>query len=263
MPYPDIDPVAISLGPLDIHWYGLMYLFGIAGAWLLAMRRARRPYSVVNRQQVENLITYVAFGVILGGRLGYVLFYHFDYWLSDPLWLLRVWEGGMSFHGGLLGVILALWLYARRIKQSFIALNDFIAPLVPIGLGFGRIGNFIGQELWGRPTDVPWAMVFPNDPSGLARHPSQLYQATLEGLVLFVILYWFSARPRPRGVVAGLFLTLYACFRIFAEFFREPDQHIQYDLFGWVTRGQLLSLPMLLLGLGMIVWGYRRARSDA
>lgn len=273
MKYPVIDPVALSIGPfefggqeygpLDIHWYGIMYLLGFAGAWLLAMRRAGFAHTIVNRKQVENLVTYVAFGVILGGRVGYVFFYHFDYWLSDPLWLVRVWEGGMSFHGGLLGVTLALVLYAWRIKQPFLALTDFVAPMVPLGLGFGRLGNFIGQELWGRASDVPWAMVFPKDPSGLARHPSQLYQAALEGGVLFAVVYWYSARPRPRGTVTGLFLILYACFRIFAEFFREPDQHIQYDLFGWVTRGQILSLPMLFLGLGLLLWSLvlRRRRA--
>ncbi|WP_027330400.1 prolipoprotein diacylglyceryl transferase [Marinimicrobium agarilyticum] len=270
MTYPDIDPVALSIGPfefggqsygpLDIHWYGLMYLLGIGIAWFLALRRAGFSHTVVQRSHVENLVTYVAFGVILGGRVGYVFFYHFDYWLSDPLWLFRVWEGGMSFHGGLLGVIVALALFSWRARLSFLALNDFVAPLVPIGLGFGRLGNFIGQELWGRQTDVPWAMVFPKDPEGLARHPSQLYQATLEGLVLFTVLYWYSSKPRPRGSVAGLFLVLYACFRIFAEFFRQPDQHIQFDLFGWVTRGQLLSLPMLFLGIGLLVWSWQRQR---
>jgi phosphatidylglycerol:prolipoprotein diacylglycerol transferase len=268
MKYPEIDPVAVSIGPfefagqsygpLDIHWYGLMYLLGFAGAWLLALRRAGFPHTVVQRSQVENLTTYVAFGVILGGRFGYVFFYHFNYWLSDPIWLFRVWEGGMSFHGGLLGVIVALALFAWRTKVSFLALTDFVAPLVPIGLGLGRLGNFIGQELWGRAADVPWAMVFPKDPEGIARHPSQLYQATLEGLVLFTVLYWYSSKPRPRGTVAGLFLVLYACFRIFAEFFREPDQHISYDLFGWVTRGQLLSLPMLILGIGVLVWSWQQ-----
>lgn len=274
MNYPELDPIALSIGPfefggqeygpLDIHWYGIMYLIAFASAWLLAMHRAGFSHAIINRKQVENLVTYSAFGVILGGRFGYVFFYHFDYWLSDPLWLFRVWEGGMSFHGGLIGVTLALVIYSFRIRKPFLALTDFVAPLVPLGLGFGRLGNFIGQELWGRASDVPWAMVFPKDPSGLARHPSQLYQAALEGGVLFAAVYWFSARPRPRGAVTGLFLTLYASFRIFAEFFREPDQHIQYDLFGWVTRGQILSLPMLLLGVGLMIWSLvlRRRRTQ-
>lgn len=263
MNYPEIDPVAVNLGPLEIHWYGVMYLIGFATAWFLAMRRAGLSHTIITRKQVENLVTYCAFGVILGGRVGYVFFYHFDYWLSDPLWLFRIWEGGMSFHGGLLGVAVALVLYARRIKQPFLALADFVAPTVPLALGFGRLGNFIGQELWGRAADVPWAMVFPKDPSGLARHPSQLYQATLEGLVLFVAVYWFSAKPRPRGTVTGLFLILYGSFRFFTEFFREPDQHIQFDLFGWVTRGQLLSLPMIALGLGLVLWALAQKRQRA
>lgn len=273
MNYPEIDPVAISIGPFDfggqqfgpleVHWYGVMYLIGFACAWLLAMRRAGLPHTIINRKQVENLVTYCAFGVILGGRLGYVFFYHFGYWLSDPLWLFRIWEGGMSFHGGLIGVTLALVIYARRIKQPFLALTDFVAPLVPLSLGFGRLGNFIGQELWGRASDVPWAMVFPKDPSGLARHPSQLYQATLEGLILFIAVYWFSVKPRPRGTVTGLFLILYGSFRFFTEFFRQPDQHIQFDLFGWVTRGQLLSLPMIALGIGLVVWAMRKKHQRA
>ncbi|MDQ2076542.1 prolipoprotein diacylglyceryl transferase [Marinimicrobium sp. ABcell2] len=255
--YPDIDPVALEIGPLAIHWYGLMYLFAFASAWLLAMHRAKAPHSVINRHQVENLVTYCAFGVILGGRAGYVFFYHFDYWLSDPLWLFRIWEGGMSFHGGLLGVTLAVWLYARRIRQPFIAVTDFIAPLVPLGLGFGRLGNFIGGELWGRTTDVPWAMVFPKDPTGLERHPSQLYQAATEGVLLFALVYWFSMKPRPRGAVTGLFLLGYGLFRIFTEFYRAPDEHIQFDLFGWVTRGQLLSVPLVLLGVGFLGYAWR------
>lgn len=264
--YPELDPIALSIGPftlfgrefgpLEVHWYGIMYLLAFASAWALAMYRAGANHTPINRSQVENLITYGAFGVILGGRFGYVFFYHFDYWLSDPLWLFRIWEGGMSFHGGLIGVTLALVLYARKLRLPFFALTDFVAPMVPLGLGFGRLGNFIGQELWGRPSDLPWAMVFPDDPSGLARHPSQLYQAALEGLVLFVILYWFSAKPRPRGAVTGLFLLLYGAFRIFAEFFRAPDEHIQFDLLGWVTRGQLLSVPLVLVGLGLLIYAF-------
>lgn len=273
MKYPELDPVAFSvgpvelfgysLGPLSVHWYGLMYLAAFLCAGWLASRRARRPDSPVTRAQVEDLIMYGAFGVILGGRFGYVLFYNFDRFLEDPTWLLRIWEGGMSFHGGLLGVLVAMWVYGRRINRSFFAITDFIAPIVPLGLGFGRLGNFIGQELWGRATDVPWAMVFPRDPLGLARHPSQLYQAALEGLVLFIILFWFSAKPRPRMAVSGLFLFCYGCFRFIVEFVREPDNHISFDLFGWVTRGQILSLPMIVLGLLFIWLAYRRARKTA
>lgn len=256
--YPEIDPVAFALGPLKVHWYGLMYLLGFAAAWKLAMSRAARPQSPCRSEQVEDLIVYGAMGVILGGRFGYVLFYHFDRFLGDPLWLLRVWEGGMSFHGGLLGVIAAIYVYSRKINRPFLAVTDFVAPLVPIGLGLGRLGNFIGQELWGRPTDFALGMVFPRDPLGLVRHPSQLYQAALEGLVLFAVLFWFTSKPRPRMAAGGLFLLLYGCFRFVVEFAREPDSHIGFDLLGWMTRGQLLSLPMMAAGLGFLVWAYRR-----
>ncbi len=258
--YPNIDPVAIAIGPVAIHWYGLMYLLGFGAAWLLALKRSGRAWSPVRRTRVESLVVHAAFGVIVGGRCGYVLFYNFDRWLADPLWLIRLWEGGMSFHGGLLGVIVALWLFARREGQPLLAIGDFVAPLVPIGLGLGRIGNFIGQELWGRVTDSPLGMVFPRDPEQLLRHPSQLYQAFLEGLVLFVILFLFSRKPRPIGVVSGLFLLLYGVARWVAEFFREPDAHIGFDLMGWMTRGQLLSLPMVVAGLALIAWALLRKR---
>ncbi len=258
--YPEIDPVAFTLGPLSVHWYGLMYLIGFLAAWLLAVKRSRRAWSPVRRQKVEDLVFYVAFGVIIGGRLGYVLFYNLDKWMSDPLWILRIWEGGMSFHGGLVGVIVALAIFAHQIRRPFLAVCDFVAPLVPLGLGLGRIGNFIGQELWGRQTDAPWGMVFPRDPEQLVRHPSQLYQACLEGLVLFAVLFWFSRKPRSAGVVSGLFLVLYGIFRYVAEFFREPDVHIGFDLYGWMTRGQLLSLPMIALGLLLIAYALIRDR---
>lgn len=255
--HPDFDPVAIAIGPLKIHWYGLTYLAGFAFAWYLARRRARRGLAPVSEQQVDDLIFWGALGVILGGRFGYALFYGFDRVLDEPLWLLRVWEGGMAFHGGLLGVIVALALYARRLRLAAGDLLDFVAPLVPLGLGFGRIGNFIGQELWGRPSDLPWAMVFPKDPDALARHPSQLYQAALEGLLLFLILYWYSSRPRPRWATGGLFLCAYAVFRFLVEFTRQPDQHIGFDAFGWMTRGQVLSLPMFVVGVGLLLLAYR------
>lgn len=258
--YPVIDPVAVALGPVKVHWYGLMYLLGFAAAWWLAMRRSQQPWAPVRRAQVDDLIVYVALGVVIGGRLGSGLFYNFDIWRADPLWIFRIWEGGMAFHGGLLGVLTALWLYGRKLQQPFLAVADFVAPLVPIGLGLGRIGNFIGQELWGRPTDLPWAMVFPRDPEQLARHPSQLYQALLEGLVLFALLFWFSRRQRPAGAVGGLFLTLYGLFRFLVEFVREPDRNIGFDLFDWLTRGQLLSLPMILAGLLLTGWAYGSAR---
>jgi phosphatidylglycerol---prolipoprotein diacylglyceryl transferase len=257
LPYPQIDPVAFSLGPLKVHWYGLAYLGGLAFAWWLAVRRSRRPDSPVGREQIDDLIFYAALGIVLGGRLGYALFYGWDKLADDPAWLLRVWQGGMSFHGGFLGVLAAMYLFARRHAIAFGALLDFIAPLVPLGLALGRLGNFIGQELWGRPTDVPWAMVFPRDPLQLARHPSQLYQFALEGLLLFVIVYWFSSRPRPTWAVAGVFSLGYGCLRFFAEFFREPDQHIGFEALGWVTRGQLLCVPMILLGIYLLAIAYR------
>jgi len=257
--YPQIDPVALSLGPLSVHWYGIMYLMAFAGAWGIAMYRAGKPDSAVTKAQVEDLVMWGAMGVILGGRFGYVVFYHFDRFLQDPVWLLRVWEGGMSFHGGLLGVIVALALYARKIRQPFLRVADFVVPMVPLGLGFGRLGNFIGQELWGRETSGPWGMVFPNDPEALLRHPSQLYQATLEGLVLLTAILWFSAKPKPRAAVSGMFLMLYGLFRFAVEFVRDPDGHIGFDLFGWLTRGQLLSLPMIAVGVLMLAWAYDRS----
>lgn len=256
--YPEIDPVAIAIGPLKVHWYGLTYLAAIAFAWWLAARRSQRPWSPLSRAQVDDLIFYGALGVVLGGRIGYTLFYGGERLLQDPTWLLRVWEGGMSFHGGMLGVIAATWIYARKQRIGFGPLLDFVAPLAPLGLAFGRLGNFIGQELWGRATDVPWAMVFPRDPLQLARHPSQLYQFALEGLTLFAILLWFSRRPRPTWAVSGLFALGYGMLRFAAEFFREPDAHLGFQAFGWVTRGQLLCLPMLAVGLFMLWLAYGR-----
>ena len=254
--YPNIDPVAISLGPLDIHWYGIMYLLAFAAAWGLAYRRAARTDSPLKPSQVEDLIVYGALGVVLGGRFGYVMFYNFETWLGDPLWLFRIWEGGMSFHGGLLGVIVAILLYCRRVNASFFSTLDFIAPLVPLGLGFGRLGNFIGQELWGRATDVSWGMIFPRDPEQLVRHPSQLYQAFLEGVVLFAIVYWFSRKPRPRLAVGAVFLIFYGIFRFAVEFVRQPDDHIKTLVLGWMTRGQLLTIPMIVIGVSVLIWTY-------
>ncbi|QKX16203.1 prolipoprotein diacylglyceryl transferase [Microbulbifer sp. YPW1] len=254
--YPEIDPVAVAIGPLKIHWYGLMYLAGFAAAWWLAMRRAEKPWSPVIKSEVEDLILFCALGVVIGGRLGYMFFYNFSELVAHPLSLFKVWEGGMSFHGGLIGVMIAATIYARKIGTTFPALIDFVAPLVPIGLGLGRLGNFIGQELWGRETDVPWGMVFPRDPEHLVRHPSQLYQAFLEGLVLFVVLWIFSSKPRPRLAVGGLFILLYGCFRFIVEFVRQPDIGIDV-MFGWMTRGQLLSLPMIACGIILLIWSYR------
>lgn len=251
--YPDPDPVAFALGPVAIHWYGLMYAIGFLGAWALGQWQARRPWSPLSPTQVGDVVTWVAVGVIAGGRIGYMLFYQAGALVADPLALFRIWEGGMSFHGGLLGVLLALWLYARRIGTPYLAVTDFVAPLVPIGLAAGRFGNFINGELWGKVTDLPWGMVG----TGLGnapRHPSMLYEMFLEGLVLFVLLQVYTLRPRAVGAVSGLFLVGYASFRILVEFVRLPDAHIGYLAYGWVTMGQVLSLPMLLLGLGLSLW---------
>ena len=260
--YPDINPVAIEIGPLAIHWYGLMYLVGFAGAWLLMRYRAKHSAGRISGDLIDDLVFFGAIGVIAGARIGYILFYQYQSWLSDPLLLLRVWEGGMSFHGGLIGVVLACWWVARKHGKHMVDLADFGLPMAPIGLGAGRIGNFINGELWGRTTEVPWGMVFPGagpDP----RHPSQLYQAGLEGLVLFAVLWWFSSRPRPRCAVTGLFLLLYGVFRGFVEFFRQPDAHIGYIAFGWLTMGQLLTLPVMLAGAIMLWFAYGRRSREA
>ncbi len=254
--HPDFDPIAISLGPLKVRWYGLMYLVGFLLAWWLGKKRASRPGSGWQSEEVSDLIFYGVLGVMLGGRIGYVLFYNPMFYLSHPLDMLRVWEGGMSFHGGLIGVLAAVWLYARRYRKTFLQVTDFIAPLTPLGLGAGRIGNFINQELPGRITDVPWGMVF-RDAGDLPRHPSQLYEATLEGVVLFAILWWYSAKPRPLGAVSGAFLVFYALFRFLIELVREPDPQLGYLAFGWFTMGQLLSIPMWLIGIWML-WTARR-----
>jgi len=238
-----------------------MYLLGFGAAWWLGKRRAALQHSPLQPEQVSDLIFYGALGVVVGGRAGYVLFYHFDYFLQDPLWLFAVWEGGMSFHGGLLGVITALALYARKLDIRFFAMMDFVAPLVPIGLGAGRLGNFIGGELWGRVTDVPWAMVFPNA-GDLPRHPSQLYQFMLEGLLLFVILWCYSAKPRPTMTVSGVFLSCYGLFRFVVEFFRQPDSHLNFVALDWVTMGQLLSLPMIVAGLVLFFLGHQRSENQ-
>lgn len=254
--YPDIDPVLFAIGPLKVRWYGTMYVLAMGLAWWLASVRARRPDNTWNPQQVGDAIFYGAVGVIVGGRLGYILFYQFERFVSDPMLLFRTWEGGMSFHGGLLGVILAVWLLARRYKKSLFEVTDFMAPVIPLGLGLGRIGNFINNELWGKPTDVPWAIVPPGATQGL--HPSQLYEAFLEGVVLFLILWIFSARPRPVMAVSGLFLAGYGLFRFTVEFVRMPDRAIGYIAFDWLTMGQILSLPMIIIGVIMMILAYKK-----
>ncbi|SDH19033.1 phosphatidylglycerol:prolipoprotein diacylglycerol transferase [Pseudomonas flavescens] len=257
LPYPNIDPVALDLGFLQIHWYGLMYLVGIGGAWFLASRRLNAFDPTWSKEKLSDLVFWVAMGVILGGRLGYVLFYDLPAYIANPLLILEVWKGGMSFHGGLIGVMLATLWFARRNGKRFFELMDFIAPLVPIGLGAGRIGNFINAELWGKVTDVPWAMVFPTG-GPEPRHPSQLYQFALEGVALFVILWFYSRKPRPTMAVSGLFAVCYGIFRFIVELVRVPDAQLGYLAWGWLTMGQVLCIPMILAGLGVMAYAYKR-----
>jgi phosphatidylglycerol:prolipoprotein diacylglycerol transferase len=253
--FPTIDPVIFEIGPIALRWYGLMYLIGFAAAYWLATRRLSR--TGWTKDQLSDLLFWCFMGVIIGGRVGYVLFYNFSNFVDNPLYLFKIWEGGMSFHGGCLGVIGAAFLYAKKQAWSFLYVGDFIAPLVPIGLGAGRIGNFINGELWGRVTDVPWAFVFPGA-GPMPRHPSQLYQFALEGVALFVILWLFSVKPRPTGAVGGLFLLGYGSFRFIVEFYRQPDAHLA-DLYGSViTQGQMLSIPMMLAGLGLMIYAYKK-----
>ena len=254
--YPLIDPVAVSLGPLKVHWYGLMYLIGIAGAWYLLSKRVSKAHSPIKPEALEDLIFYAAMGVILGGRVGYILFYNFSRFMDDPIMLFRVWEGGMSFHGGLIGVVVAMWISAKKNQCTLFALTDFIAPVVPVGLFAGRIGNFINAELWGRTTDVYWSFVFPGA-GPLPRHPSQLYEAALEGLVLFLILWFYSSKPRPYRAVSGMFAMFYGIFRFIVEFYRVPDAHLGYLAMDWLTMGQILSLPMIILGALLIGIAYK------
>ncbi len=261
--YPHIDPVAIELGPLKIHWYGIMYLIGFAAVWWLGSRRARHTPGW-KPEELSDLVFYGALGTILGGRLGYVLFYDLETYLADPLAVFEIWRGGMSFHGGLVGVLVALALYARKHGKRFFQVTDFVAPMVPIGLGAGRLGNFINGELWGRVTDLPWGMIFPDPRAGGApRHPSQLYEAFLEGLVLFLILWFYSSKPRPTMAVSGLFLVGYGSFRFLVEFTRMPDPQLGFIAFGWLTMGQALSLPMILAGLFLMIWAYRRPTTSS
>jgi len=252
--YPEIDPVLFAIGFIKIRWYGLMYVIGFVAAWLLARRRAAMPWSPVRPEQVDDMIFYGMLGVILGGRLGYVFVYGLDELARDPLYIVKITQGGMSFHGGLAGVIIAMWWYGRKLGRRIFEMTDFAAPLVPIGLGLGRIGNFINGELWGKETDVPWAFRV----GDRVLHPSQLYEALLEGFALFVILWFFSRRPRPYMAVSGMFLLCYGAFRFFVEFYRVPDAHLGYLAFGWLTMGQILCLPMLLFGVLMMILAYRR-----
>ncbi|HOV56522.1 MAG TPA: prolipoprotein diacylglyceryl transferase [Rhodanobacteraceae bacterium] len=286
----DIDPYAVQFPPFSlfghafgsfgVHWYGLMYLGGFLGGWWLGKRRLRAGrLGAVTQEQFSDLMFYAMLGVILGGRIGYMLFYNFPQLLAEPLSLLRVWEGGMSFHGGLLGVLVGGLYWARRNGVVFFDAVDFVAPLVPIGLGLGRLGNFIGGELWGKRTGGDWGVVFPRALEALgkapdelramflagqlhgeARHPTQLYEFTLEGVVLFSVLWLYSRKPRPRYAVSGLFALLYGCFRFAVEFVREPDVQLGYLAFGWVTMGQILSLPLIVTGVALLLLSQRQPR---
>ncbi|MGL4932382.1 MAG: prolipoprotein diacylglyceryl transferase [Aeromonas sp.] len=254
--FSQIDPVAFSLGPLSVRWYGLMYLFGFAFAMWLAGRRADAPNSGWTRNEVSDLLFYGFLGVILGGRVGYVLFYNFDLFLADPTYLFKIWTGGMSFHGGLIGVITAMVWFAHKTKRHFFTVADFVAPLIPFGLGVGRVGNFMNGELWGRVTDVPWAIIFP-EAGAEPRHPSQLYQFALEGVVLFIILNRFWRKNPPRGAISGLFLLCYGLFRFLVEFVRQPDGQLGL-YFQQISMGQILSTPMIILGAWMVWVAYQR-----
>ncbi len=257
--YPEIDPIIFSIGPLAIRWYGLMYVLGFVGGWVVARKRSQKSWSIIKLEQVDDLIFYCMLGVILGGRLGYCIFYGWEYWLQDPLYVFKITQGGMSFHGGLIGVMVAMWLYGRRVLgKGMWHVTDFVAPLAPIGLGTGRIGNFINGELWGKPTDLPWAFNI----NGVGLHPSQLYEAFLEGLVLFVIIWVFSARQRPPMAVSGLFLVCYGVMRFCIEFVRVPDADFGYLAFGWVTMGQVLTAPMILLGAVLLFLAYRNGQTQ-
>ncbi|HET6546114.1 MAG TPA: prolipoprotein diacylglyceryl transferase [Rhodanobacteraceae bacterium] len=273
----DIDPIAFSIGPVAVHWYGIMYLIGFGAAWWLGERRRGAGRLPISREQFSDLAFYGMLGVIVGGRVGYMLFYDTPELIHHPLSLFRIWEGGMSFHGGLLGVLGAGWLWSWRNRIHFFDTIDFVAPLVPIGLGLGRLGNFIGGELWGRHTDLPWGMIFPRaleslgrtreqlhamylagQLDGEARHPSQLYEVLLEGVVLFVVLWLYSRKPRPRYAVSGLFALLYGVFRFAVEFVREPDLQLGFIAFHWLTMGQLLSLPLILIGVVLLALSRRQ-----
>jgi len=258
IPNPHIDPVLIKFGPLAIRWYGLMYVLALTGAFFLIKTRAARRKVTLPINDLHDLILYAAIGVILGGRLGYTVFYNLPYYLDHPAKIFSVWEGGMSFHGGLIGVILAGWIFCWRKKYSFYTLADLATPTAPIGLGLGRLGNFINGELYGRPTDVPWCMVFDTTGGGpVCRHPSQLYEAFLEGVLLLALVWIVDRRPRAPGVLFWTFIAGYAACRIFVELFREPDAHL--GLFGgFISMGQILSVPMLLLGLFMLLYVQRQ-----
>ena len=255
--FSEINPVAFELGPLKVHWYGLSYITGIGLGWIYLRKYVARYLGGWPRNSIDDLVFYCSLGAVLGGRVGYVLFYDFPHFLLDPISIFEVWKGGMSFHGGMLGVLLAMYFFARKLGRGYFEVTDFIAPVIPLGLGSGRIGNFINSELPGRVTDVPWAVVYPNDVVG--RHPSSLYQAMLEGPVLFLLLWWFASRrpARPTMAVSGMFCVGYGALRVLSECFREPDAHLSFVAFDFLTMGQLLSFPLVLFGVALLVLARR------
>jgi phosphatidylglycerol:prolipoprotein diacylglycerol transferase len=259
--YPHIDPIAVEIGPLAIRWYSLAYIVGLVGGWRYCRWLAGRPPHAIDPEAFDDFVLWATLGVVLGGRIGYVLFYKPAYYLANPLDVFALWQGGMSFHGGAAGVILAIILFARKRRVSWLSLGDLVVCAVPIGLFLGRLANFVNGELWGRATDVPWAMVFPSDPQQIPRHPSQLYEAGLEGIVLFLVLFVLVRRgwlERP-GALGGAFLAGYGLARITVEFFRQPDAQLGF-LLGFTTMGQLLSLPLVIAGAILIVHGFRAQR---
>lgn len=260
--YPQIDPIALQIGPVAIHWYGLMYLIGFALVWVLGRWRINRDETDLSLRDLEDIIFYSVLGVIAGGRLGYVLFYKPAEYLAHPLEVFYLWQGGMSFHGGLVGVIVALLIFARKRNKTLLEIGDFVAPLIPLGLAAGRLGNFINGELWGRPTTLPWGMVFPQTADGVARHPSQLYEMGLEGFALFALVWLFARKPRPTGQISAVFLMGYGVFRFLAEFTREPDNYLGL-LAGGLSMGQLLSLPMVLAGAIIFVWSAKKSSRES
>ncbi|MGL4667603.1 MAG: prolipoprotein diacylglyceryl transferase [Saezia sp.] len=260
--HPQFDPVALSIGPLSVHWYGLMYLLAFALFWICATQKIKQPHIAVQRwtrKDIEDLLFYGVLGVVLGARLGYVFFYKPAYYLSNPSKIFAMWEGGMSFHGGFIGVLVVVTLFAFLKKKNWLDLTDMVAPCIPIGLAAGRLGNFINGELWGRVTDstMPWIMAFPQSGSMLPRHPSQLYQCLLEGLLLFVILWVYSKKPHGRGAVSAMFLIGYGAFRFIVEYFREPDAFLGLQALN-LSRGQWLCVPMILAGIILLLWAYRK-----
>jgi len=257
--FPNFDPIAIRLGPVAIHWYGLMYLAAFGSAWLLGRWRIKHHKTTLTMRDLEDIIFYGVLAVVVGGRLGYALFYKPAYYLAHPLEVFYLWEGGMSFHGGLIGVTLMMVWLARSRGYHWLKVTDFVVPLIPLGLATGRLGNFINGELWGRASTLPWAMVFPQSGDGVARHPSQLYQLGLEGLTLFILVWWFANKPRPLGQVSAVFLMGYGFFRFVAEFAREPDSFLGVLAAG-LSMGQWLSIPMVLFGAALFTWAAKQSR---